>query len=129
MLCADSVCFCFVKHSPMTVVETPTFLREAAALLTEMELTELVAFIATYPETGDLMAGTGGIRKLRWAARGKGKRGGVRVIYYYHGLSIPLFLLEVYAKSEKDNLTKAERNEMTKLVRRLVAGYQRKVGR
>ena len=112
----------------MTVVETPTFLREAAALLTEMELTELVAFIATYPETGDLMAGTGGIRKLRWAARGKGKRGGVRVIYYYHGLSIPLFLLEVYAKSEKDNLTKAERNEMTKLVRRLVAGYQRKVG-
>jgi hypothetical protein len=77
------------------------------------------------PEAGDLMAGTGGIRKLRWGARGRGKRGGVRVIYYHHSESLPLFLLSVFAKNEKANLSHAERNEMRQLVPRLVAGYKR----
>ncbi len=113
----------------MTVVETPGFLREAGALLTGTARAELVGFLAANPEAGDVIAGTGGVRKLRWAAKGKGKRGGVRVIYYHHSEAIPLFLLNVYAKSEKDNLTKAERNEMKKLVPRLVVGYRRRMGR
>lgn len=112
---------------PMTVVETPWFLRDAASALTEQERFDLVAFLAANPEAGDLMAETGGIRKLRWGTRGRGKRGGVRVIYYYHSESLPLFLLNVFAKNEKANLSKAERNEMKELVPRLVASYQKRM--
>ncbi len=69
------------------------------------------------------MQGTGGIRKLRWSAQGKGKSGGVRVIYYYHNEGIPLFLLTVFGKGEKANLTKAERNELAKFTSILVENY------
>jgi hypothetical protein len=62
------------------------------------------------------LQGTGGIRKLRWARGGKGKSGGVRAIYYFHDRRIPLDLLTVFGKGEKDNLTKAERNELAELV-------------
>ncbi len=60
------------------------------------------------------MQGTGGIRKLRWSAKSKGKSGGVRIIYYYHSESMPVFLLTLFGKSEKANLSKAERNELAK---------------
>ena len=69
---------------------------------------------------GNIMQGTGGIRKLRWAAKGKGKSGGVIIIYYYHNESIPLFLLTVFGKGEKANLTKTERNDLAKLISLLV---------
>jgi hypothetical protein len=113
----------------MTVVETPSFLRDAASSLTETERQELVAFLAANPEAGVVMAETGGIRKLRWGTQGRGKRGGVRVIYYYHSEALPLFLLNVFAKNEKVNLSKAERNELRLLAPRLVAGYQRRLPR
>jgi hypothetical protein len=108
----------------MTVLETPGFLRDAATALAEDERAEVVSFLAANPDAGDIIAETGGARKLRWRAPGRGKRGGVRVIYYYHNESLPLFLLNVFAKNEKANLTKAERNEMKALLPRLVAGYQ-----
>ena len=110
----------------MTVVETPGFLREAGAALTEKERTELVSYLAANPEAGDVMPETGGTRKLRWRAQGRGKRGGARAIYYFHDESLPLFLLNVFAKNEKANLTKAERNEMRKLLPRLIAGYRKR---
>jgi len=113
----------------MTVVETPGFLRDAAAAFTDEERTEMIAFLAGNPEADDMMPDTGGGRKLRWRAPGRGKRGGVRVIYYYHNESLPLFLLNVFAKNEKANLTKAERNEMKALVPRLVAGYRKRMTR
>jgi len=113
----------------MTVVETPGFQRDAAAVLTPEERSELIAFLAANPEAGDIMPGTGGGRKLRWRTVGHGKRGGARVIYYYHNESIPLFLLNVFAKNEKASLTKAERNEMKALLPRLVAGYQKGMAR
>ena len=69
------------------------------------------------------MTGTGGIRKLRWSAQGKGKSGGVRVIYYYYNKSIPLFLLTVFGKGEKANLSKAESNELAKLTKLLKDSY------
>ncbi|GMR18176.1 MAG: hypothetical protein BMS9Abin33_0581 [Gammaproteobacteria bacterium] len=69
------------------------------------------------------MRGTGGIRKLRWSAQGKGKSGGVRVIYYFHSKSMPLFLLTVFGKGEKANLAKAERNDLAKLTAILVKSY------
>ena len=61
------------------------------------------------------MQGTGGIRKFRWASGNRGKSGGARVIYYFHNESMPLFLLTLFGKNEKANLSKAERNELTKL--------------
>jgi hypothetical protein len=113
----------------MTVLETPGFLREAATVLPEAERAELISFLAVNPDAGDVMPDTGGARKLRWRAPGRGKRGGVRVIYYYHNESLPLFLLNVFAKNEKTNLTKAERNEMKALLPRLVAGYRKKMAK
>jgi len=114
----------------MTVVETPSFLRDAASRITEGERVALVAYVASNPQAGDLLSDTGGIRKLRWGTQGRGKSGGVRVIYYYYySESIPLFLLNVFAKNEKANLTKAERNDVRALVPRLVAGYMRRVSR
>jgi len=101
----------------MTIVETPGFLREAAALTGE-ERPEVILYFVQNPEAGDVMPGTGGASKFRWRASGRGKRGGARVIYYYHNES---------AKNEKANLTKAEQNEMKALLPRLVAGYQKRM--
>ncbi|BFM04829.1 type II toxin-antitoxin system RelE/ParE family toxin [Halioxenophilus aromaticivorans] len=69
------------------------------------------------------MQGTGGIRKLRWSAHGKGKSGGMRVIYYYHNRGVPLFLLTMFGKGDKANLSKAERNELAKLTHLLCNSY------
>ena len=69
---------------PMTVVETPSFLRRAKGLLSETERADLVAYLAEHPDSGKVMEGTGGVRKLRWAREGEGKSGGYRVIYYFH---------------------------------------------
>ena len=107
----------------MTVVETPFFLRKAADLLTEEEREELIEFVGVNPELGNVVPESGGVRKMRWAAKGKGKSGGVRVIYYFHSEALPVFLLTVYAKSQKANLTKAERNELKALVPLLVKNY------
>jgi hypothetical protein len=90
----------------MTVVETPGFIRDANSALTDEGRADMIFFLAANPEAGDIMAETGGRRKLRWKAQGRGKRGGVRVIYYFHNESLPLFLLNVFAKNEQANLTR-----------------------
>ena len=107
----------------MTVVETPFFLRKAATLMDEVERSDLVVFLGMNPDSGDMIPGAGGVRKVRWAAPGKGKSGSFRVVYYFHSKSFPLFLLTVYAKKQKANLTQAERNEFKKLVPLLVKAY------
>lgn len=100
---------------PMTYIETPAFLRVAEKLITEEERLAIGAWIAENPESGVIMRETGGIRKLRWAREGQGKSGGFRIIYYYYSNRIPLFLLYMYDKGHKANLTREERNEMRKL--------------
>jgi mRNA-degrading endonuclease RelE of RelBE toxin-antitoxin system len=92
-----------------TVVETPTFIRRAAALLSEAERQELITFLARNPNAGDVIEGTGGVRKLRFAAKGKGKSGGVRVIYYLVGDDLPIYALLIYGKNEQIDLTPEQR--------------------
>lgn len=106
-----------------TIVELPEFQRRASGLVNDEEKASIINYLAFHPHSGDLMQGTGGIRKLRWAARGKGKSGGVRVVYYYHNEGIPLFLLTLFGKGEKANLSKAERNELGKLTALLIQRY------
>ena len=110
----------------MTVVETARFLKDAKPLMSDSEREELVALVGANPEAGEIIPETGGVRKIRRALAGRGKRGGARVIYYYHNERLPLFLLAVYGKNEKANLSQAERNAMKRLVPVLVAGYPAK---
>jgi len=109
-----------------TILELPEFQRRAIALLNDSEKQGIISYLATHPQSGVIMQGTGGIRKLRWASGSKGKSGGVRVIYYYHNEAVPLFLLTVFGKSEKANLSKAERNEFAKFTSILVKNYGEK---
>ena len=102
------------------------FLRQAKPLMSNSERAELVAFLGANPEAGDIIPETGGVRKIRWALYGMGKRGGARVIYYYQSERLPVFLLSAYAKNRKANLSKAERNTMKRLIPALVGGYSRK---
>ena len=115
-----------MERAPMAVVETKEFLKQAKPLMSDSERAELVAFVGANPEAGEIIPETGGVRKIRWALEGMGKRGGARVIYYYHNERLPVFLLSAYAKNRKANLSKAERNAMKRLVPALVAGYPRK---
>ncbi|MFA6309910.1 MAG: type II toxin-antitoxin system RelE/ParE family toxin [Sterolibacterium sp.] len=105
----------------ITIAEVPEYIRQAERLLTEAERQDVLSYLAAHPKAGDLIEGTGGIRKLRWGRGGRGKSGGVRVIYYFHSDSMPLYLITLFAKNEQDNLSKAERNELAKLVDILVA--------
>jgi hypothetical protein len=107
----------------ITVVETRAFLARAKDRLSDEERAELIGVIANDPEYGAVMKGTGGIRKVRFARKGKGKSGGVRVVYYFHNDALPVFLLTVFAKNEKANLTKGERNDLKSLVEILVQTY------
>jgi hypothetical protein len=115
-----------MADAPMTVVETEEFLRKTKPLMSDAGREEMVAFLGANPEAGEIVPDTGGVRKVRWGLAGRGKRGGARVIYYYHSQRLPLFLLTAYPKNEKANLTQAERNAMKRLVQMLVAGYPRK---
>lgn len=88
-----------------TVAETPIFSRRAEALLSAKEHFELVTLLAADPKAGDVIKGTGGIRKLRFRAAGRGKSGGVRVIYYYLDESMPVLAILLYAKNERETLS------------------------
>lgn len=106
-----------------TIAETTEYLRRAEKLLGDDERRDVVSYLATHPRAGDLMEGTGGVRKLRWARGGRGKSAGVRVVYYVHSELMPLYLLTVFAKNERANLSKAERNELAELVELLVSAW------
>ena len=106
-----------------TIVELPEFQARADSLLTDREKQGVINYLSVHPQAGIVMQGTGGIRKFRWASGHKGKSGGVRVIYYFHNESIPLFLLSVFGKKDKANLSKSESNELAKLCKLIVKNY------
>lgn len=107
----------------ITIAEVPEYIRQAEKRLTEAERQDVLSYLAAHPKAGDLIEGTGGIRKFRWGRGGRGKSGGVRLIYYYHSELMPLYLITLFAKNEQDNLSKAERNALAKLVDMLVAAW------
>lgn len=111
---------------PMSVVEMPEFLNRAKAILTEAERAAMLAHLGANPEGGQLVPGTGGVRKLRWGTGGQGKRGGARVIYYFYNESIPLFALDIYAKNEKTELSEADKRSLKRLLPILVSQYSKR---
>jgi hypothetical protein len=112
--------------APITVVETPEFLSATRKPITEDERAVLVDYLAHNPATGDLVPGTGGVRKPRWRLEGRGKRGGARVIYFYHSADIPLFVLTAYAKNEREDLSQRDRNNFRRLTKLVTETYGRK---
>jgi hypothetical protein len=92
--------------------------------MSDEERGAFIAYIAENPEAGDIMVGTGGVRKVRWGVGSRGKSGGVRVIYYYHNLQFPLFLLTVFTKNERENISQSEKNELKRLIPILIEEYE-----
>ncbi len=82
-------------------------------------------YLAYYPTAGDLIPGTGGVRKLRWGLEGRGKRSGARVVYFYHDPDVPIFVLTAYAKNERADLSQQDRNDFRKLTALLVRKFNR----
>jgi hypothetical protein len=110
------------------VALTHAFIRAAEqAGMTEGEIEGLVDFLAANPAAGSVIPGTGGCRKVRIAKQGKGKSGGYRTITFYSGESLPVFVLTVFAKGERADLTMAERNSLQALTKAIVTEYKRKV--
>jgi hypothetical protein len=114
------------RGAPVAVVETPEFLAAARKLMGEDARARLVDFLANNPEAGDLILGTGGVRKLRWALEGRGKRGGARVIHFYHNEDMPLFIFAIYAKNTQSDLSGAAKNELKKVTKEIVEGYEKR---
>ncbi|HVZ13398.1 MAG TPA: type II toxin-antitoxin system RelE/ParE family toxin [Bauldia sp.] len=108
------------------LVFTPTFQSDIRkARLSEGEVMEIVAAIAADPLGGGRMAGTGGARKVRHPGRGKGKSGGYRTVHYFGGNDVPVFMLALYGKGEKDNLSKAERNALAAVLPKIADAYRK----
>jgi len=107
------------------VIETADYLIDAKALgLTDRERCSIVDYVARTPNAGVEIKGTGGARKIRFAGRGKGKSGGYRVITFYGGKDIPVFLLSIFSKGEIANVSQAERNELKQILGTLAETYR-----
>lgn len=104
-----------------SVIELDTFLKRARTIMTDAERIDLVNFLAANPEAGIALGG--GLRKVRSPRTGGGKSGGYRTIYVFGGQHMPLILVTVFAKNEKDNLSKVELAAAVKLSKALVANY------
>jgi len=108
-----------------TVVETPDYLGDAkAAGLTEAEKRSIVDYVAENPTAGKLIIGSGGARKVRFPGRGRGKSGGYRVITYFSGDDIPVFLLNLFAKGDRVNLSEKEISLLNEILKELADEYR-----
>jgi len=113
----------------LTVVETSTFARRAEQLLSVEEYADLILYLALHPESGDVVPNTGGVRKVRFAAKGRGKSGGVRAIYYFFDEENPLYALLLYGKNEQSDLAPKQKKEAAAFVARIkAAAKMRRVG-
>ena len=100
----------------VTFIETSVFMRKISGILGDESYAELQQMLAHNPEKGPVIEGTGGLRKVRWKLPGKGKSGGVRIIYLYLKLRGRIYLVFVFTKDESDNPTAPQKTELKKLV-------------
>jgi hypothetical protein len=100
---------------PMILIETPVFTAQVEALLSDEDYRKFQWHLALFPNAGDVIQGTGGLRKVRWTASGKGKSGGVRVIYFHAASRFQIRLLLIYRKGVKDDLSPAEKKVLRKI--------------
>jgi len=100
----------------MLFIETDIFTEDVKKLMDDGEYHKLQVFLATQPDYGDLIQNTGGLRKIRWLAGGKGKRGGVRVIYFHRTRELEIRLLLIYRKGIKDDLSTSEKALLKKMI-------------
>ena len=113
-------CLCL---SMITIVELASFKKAVKKLLSEESIDNLKLFLSENPTAGDMIKGTGGLRKIRWSLdNNKGKSGGSRVIYYYCAENIPLYLFDCYAKNDKENISKQDKKELSNLLKMIKRG-------
>jgi len=103
------------------VAETPLFIRQAADIWSDSEREAFIDFIANNPDAGDVIPDTGGVRKVRWKVAGTGKRGGARVIYLFRNAGQPIYLLMIYAKARREDMTAQEKRTVRRLAATLKA--------
>jgi hypothetical protein len=111
-----------------TVCELPSFARAAErAGMSEDEVSDLISFLAENPMAGEEIGGTGGCRKVRVAGRGKGKSGGYRTITFFSGEIMPIFLVTVFSKGQRSDLTEKECNELRQITKKIASNYRNRV--
>jgi len=115
-----------MSNAMITVSENAEFIAQAKGILSEQEISDTITMIAANPMCGDLIRGTGGIRKVRVALSGRGKSGGARVVYYFRNADMPIYMLAVFAKNEKDNLSNSDRNHLKKFVEATVTNWKKR---
>ena len=108
----------------MRLFSTRTYERAIRKLLGEEARREMEAAIAAAPDAAPVIRGTGGMRKLRWAGSGRGKRGGIRTVYFYHAGPNSIYLLTAYAKADRENLTPADTRALSRLVTAIKRGAE-----
>jgi hypothetical protein len=109
----------------VAVIETPEFVATTRKLMSDEDREELIGYQSCNPTAGVLVPGAGGVRKLRWALEGRGKRGGARIVYFFRSMDVPLFALTAFAKNDRSKLTQEERNDYRRIVKRLGEPYRR----
>jgi hypothetical protein len=100
----------------VVIIETSIFTRQMQALISDDEYRQLQMALVLHPELGAVIPGSGGLRKARWSISGRGKRGGVRVIYYWAVVHDKILMLFMYAKNEQDDLTSDQLKVLRKII-------------
>lgn len=111
-----------------TVIELPSFLNEVGTTISSEERDKLISYLAQFPFDGKEIPRTGGLRKLRWVSDNKGKRGGLRIIYYFYNRTAPVFLLIVYKKGAQENLTAEEEKILSKIAKEIKMNLKARTG-
>jgi len=112
----------------ITIVELSPFLAQVGKAITANNRDDLIEYLARHPEVGNVIPRTGGLRKLRWGGKQQGKRGGLRIIYYFYNDSAPVFLLTAYNKSTQTNLTTQQEKALSELAKTLKTTCKQKRG-
>ena len=115
--------------NPITVAETLTFQRQADDVWSDEDREAFIDFIARNPEAGDIIRDGGGVRKVRWGRQGTGKSGGARVIYFFYNLGTPLYLLLVYAKAVRADISHDAKKTVREFAERIKQAHRRPAGR